>query len=147
METGLHSSSTQRFKPMLSGKKHNLRKISHRVWPREKCLVQFGWILFVVKHNEKSENGQNFTLFHLNQCYRDMEVFRIHWITYFYIWRYFIQFSRDHDLGQITSGFAHLTHSLGHELNGQSHWLFGPGRGSQKINQHPRTRASWCNTQ
>ena len=33
------------------------------------------------------------------------------------------------NLGQITSGFAHLTQSLGHELNGQSHWLFGPGGG------------------
>ena len=56
--------------------------------------------------------------------------FGIHWITYFYIWRYFMQFSWDHDLGQVTSGFAHLTHGLSYELNGQSHWLFGPGRGS-----------------
>ena len=52
--------------------------------------------------------------------------FGIHLITFGGI----LQFSRDHDLGQITSGFAHLTHSLGHELNGQSHWLFDPGHGS-----------------
>ena len=50
-----------------------------------------------------------------------------------------MQFFWDHDLGQVTSGVVHLTDSLSCELNGQSYWLFGPGRGSQKINQHPRT--------
>ena len=28
-----------------------------------------------------------------------------------------LQFSRDHDLGKITNGLAHLTHILGHESN------------------------------
>ena len=50
----------------------------------------------------------------------------MHWITF----GVFLQFSGDHSLGQITNGLAHLTHSLGQELNEPSHWLFGPGRGS-----------------
>ena len=41
-----------------------------------------------------------------------------------------LQFSRDHDLGQIINGLDHLMHSFGHKLNEPSHWLFGPGRDS-----------------